>query len=207
MVHNAKLDDWVCWQSLAHQLLKVAGERPLVAVDWTEWHSGLRVLTTAVCVARRAIPICKKTCEKIARVHSQNTVENAFLQKIRTLSPLIAAALLIFDRGLRRVSFILGLHLLDRLFIVRLAAKVHASGEEYSGLLREHPLRPGQRVDLGVCALREDGRAKARILGPWDNGQKEPWWLATNLEDPAGSVAEYYDRRMAVEEAFRDGKG
>ncbi len=76
-----------------------------------------------------------------------------------------------------------------------------------SGPLREHPLRPGQRVNLGVCGLRKDGRAKARIVGAWDNGQKEPWWLATNLEDLAGRVAEYYDRRMAVEEAFHGGKG
>ncbi len=207
LVHNAKLDDWVCWQALAHQLLRAAGKRPLVAVDWTEWHSGLRVLTAAVCVAKRAIPICTKTCEQIVGVESQNTVENAFLRKICTLSPMMEPAVLIFDRGFRRVSFILELHLLDRLFIVRLAAKVHARGEAYSGLLREHSLRPGQWVDLGVCTLRKDGAVKTRVIGVWAKGQKEPWWLATNLEDPAARVAEYYDRRMGVEEAFRDGKG
>ena len=87
LVHNPKFDDWVCWNALAHRLLSAAGTRPLVAVDWTEWHSGLRVLTAAVCVGRRAIPVYAQTSEKEARVQSQNTRENAFLRRLWTLSP------------------------------------------------------------------------------------------------------------------------
>jgi hypothetical protein len=207
LMHNRKLDDWICWSALAHRLLAAAGERPLVAVDWTEWHSGLRVLAAAVCVGRRAIPIYTQTSEKQAKANSQNTKENAFLHKLHTISPLLERAVLIFDRGFRRVSFLLELRLLHGLFIVRLAAKVHVYAREYGGLLREYPLKPGQLVDLGVCALRKDGAVKARVIGVWAKGQKEPWWLATNLEDTAGRIAEYYDRRMSVEEAFRDGKG
>jgi hypothetical protein len=60
LMHNEKWDDWVCWKALAHRLLSVAGARPLVAVDWTEWPSGLRVLTAAVCAGRRAIAMGPK---------------------------------------------------------------------------------------------------------------------------------------------------
>ena len=207
LLHNRRLDDGLCWQALAQSLLAAAGERALVAVDWTEWHSGRRVLTAAVCVGRRAIPIVAKTCPRQARVQSQNTVENAFLRRIADLSALMEQAVLIFDRGFRRVGFIREALRMRRFFIIRLAAKVQVYAQGFTGLLRDHPLRPGQIVDLGLCALRQDARVKARIVGVWAEGQKEPWWLATNLEDAAGRVAECYDRRMAVEEQFRDGKG
>ncbi len=207
LIHNCKLDDWVCWSALAHRLLGAAGCQPLVAVDWTEWHSGLRVLTAAVCVGRRAIPIYAQTSEKKARVDSQNTRENAFLRKLHTISPLMKRAVLIFDRGFRRVSFLVELRLVHGLFIVRLAANVHTYGKQYSGLLRKHPLSPGQLVDLGICALRKDGAVKARVIGVWAKGQHEPWWLATNLEDSPSRIAELYDRRMSIEEQFRDSKG
>ncbi len=207
LVHNPKFDDWVCWSALAHRLLSAAGTRPLVAVDWTEWHSGLRVLTAAVCVGRRAIPIYAKTIEKEARVQSQNTRENAFLRRLLTLSPLMKQTILIFDRGFRRVSFLLELRLLQIRFIVRLAAKLTAWGTDYQGVLSRSPLQPGQLGDLGVCWLRKDGAVKARVIGVWARGQKEPWWLATSLRCKARRVAETYDRRMSVEGQFRDGKG
>jgi hypothetical protein len=117
-------------------------------------------------------------------MQSQNTVENAFLSRMALLSPLIEQAVLMFDRGFRRVSFI-----------------------AQALLLREHPFRPGQVVNLGICALRRDARVKARIVGVGAQGQQEPWWLAIHPEDSAGGIAESYDRRMAVEEQFRDGKG
>lgn len=207
LVHNPRFDDWVCWSALAHRLLFAAGTRPLVAVDWTEWHSGLRVLTAAVCVGRRAIPIYAQTIEKEGRVQSQNTRENAFLRRLWRLSPLMKQAILIFDRGFRRVSFLLELRLLHNRFIVRLAAKVTAWGADYQGVLSRYPLQPGQLVDLGVCRLRKDGAVKARVIGVWAIGQKEPWWLATSLRCKARRVAETYDRRMSVEGQFRDGKG
>jgi hypothetical protein len=56
-VHNAALDDLACWSALAERLLAQAGRRPLVAVDWIEWHSNLRVLSAAVCVGSRAVPV------------------------------------------------------------------------------------------------------------------------------------------------------
>ena len=207
LVHNRKFDDWVCWKAIAHRLLSLAGERPLVAVDWTEWHSGRRVLTAAICVGRRAIPIAVKTCLQEPRVQSQNTVENTFLRKLGGLSPLMSRALLIFDRGFRRVSFIREAKYLRQPFLIRLAVKVKVCSKDFSGLLRDHPLRPGQQVDLGICAVRHDGAVKARIVGVWAEGQKEPWWLATDLDDSVGHIAEFYDRRMSVEEQFRDGKG
>jgi hypothetical protein len=42
---------------------------------------------------------------------------------------------------------------LARPFIIRLAVKVRVIGGRRTGLLSGHPLRRGQRVDLGIRAL------------------------------------------------------
>jgi len=206
-VHNRRFDDLAVWSELAHNLLAAAGKPAVIAVDWTEWHSGLRVLAATAAVGRRAVPIYAQTFPKADMPRSQNSRENAFLRVLSTLSPMICQAILIFDRGFRRVSLIQELHLLDQPFIVRLAAKVMVRGADYEGLLSVHPLQPGRLIDLGLCHLRGDRAAKARVVGVWAKGQSEPWWLATSLAVAPRRTAEIYDRRMGIEEAFRDSKG
>ena len=62
-------------------------------------------------------------------------------------------------------------------------------------------------VDLGAVELREDRAVKVRVIGIWAHGQREPWWIATSLSSSVAEVASWYDRRMGVEELFRDSKG
>ena len=56
-VGQSALDPVQVWSKLAGCLLLAAGRRPVVAVDWTEWHSGLRVLAAGVCLGKRAVPL------------------------------------------------------------------------------------------------------------------------------------------------------
>ncbi len=206
-VHNAALDELACWSALAGRVLPHAGRRPLVAVDWTEWHSNLRVLGAAVCVGKRAVPILVQAFSKTDIPRSQNTRENTFVHLLVRLSVQMQHAVLIFDRGFRRISLIRELSWLTQPFIIRLAAKVQVASAGYTGLLSAHPLRPGQRVDLGICHLGQSKPVRVRVIGVWAPGQDEPWWLATTLRSSARRVAAYYDRRMGIEEHFRDSKG
>lgn len=206
-VHGARLDDLACWSALAERVLPSAGRRPLVAVDWTEWHSGLRVLGAAVCVGGRALPLLVQAFSATDMPRSQNTRENTFVHLLVRLSKRMRYAVLIFDRGFRRGSLIQELNWLDQPFIIRLAVTVQVLGASYSGLLSQHPLRPGQRVDLGVCTLGQRHPVSVRIIGVWAAGQAEPWWLATSLHSAPRRVAAYYDRRMSIEQHFRDSKG
>lgn len=206
-VHNDRLDDLACWGALAERALAHAGRRPLVAVDWTEWHSGLRVLGAAVCVGSRAVPVLVQAFSKTDIPRSQNTRENTFVQLLVRLSVHMQRAVLIFDRGFRRISLIRELGWLSQPFIIRLATKVQVASPGYTGLISAHPLRPGQRVDLGFCALGQSKPVRVRVIGVWAVGQNEPWWLATTLTCSARRVAAYYDRRMGIEEHFRDSKG
>ncbi len=206
-VHNPNLDDLACWSALAGRVVAACGRQPLVAVDWTEWHSGLRVLGAAVCVDSRAVPVLVQAFSKSDIPRSQNTRENTFVRLLVRLSEQMAHAVLIFDRGFRRVSLIRELRWLHQPFLIRLAAKVQVVSGAYCGLLSEHPLRPGHIVDLGICSLGQRRPVRIRVVGVWARGQKEPWWLATTLSTPVKRVAELYDRRMGVEACFRDTKG
>lgn len=206
-VHNDRFDDLACWSALAARLAEAGGRRLLVAVDWTEWSHDMRILNAGLCVDSRAIPVLVQAFSRTDIPRSQNTRENTFLRLLVRLCERMAQAVLIFDRGFRRVSFIKELEWLKQPFIVRLAVKVQVASQAYQGLLSDHPLRPGQVVDLGSCALRQAKPVSVRVIGVWAKGQDEPWWLATSLAGKPKQVADLYDRRMAVEEQFRDSKG
>jgi len=206
-IGSSRLDPLRVWRNLAGRLLLAAGHRPVVAVDWTEWHSGLRVLAAGICLGKRAVPILARSLAIVTIRKSQNAFEHAFLGHLRALSPLMEKAVLVFDRGFRRVSLIRQLQYLKQPFVLRLMGKVHVSLEGYQGLLSAYPLRPGASVDLGPAQLRQQHPVRVRIVGVWAAHQKEPWWLATSLASPVKDVVRCYDRRMTVEEMFRDSKG
>lgn len=46
-----------------------------------------------------------------------------------------------------------------------------------------------------------------RVIAVWARGAKKVWWLATNLPNRVSKAVSYYDRRMGIEEQFRDAKG
>lgn len=116
--------------------------------------------------------------------------------------------MLLFDRGFRRVSLISYLREIGHeLFIIRLMGKVLIQGGNYVGLLGAYPIKMGEVVDLGPCLVRSDKAVRVRVVGAWREGEKEPWWLATDMGSSAKKIVRVYDRRTSVEEQFRDGKG
>ena len=65
----------------------------------------------------------------------------------------------------------------------------------------------GKVVDLGVVPLRSDGAIRVRVIGYWARNAQEAWWVATSETGEARRALKLYDRRMTVEEQFRDLKG
>lgn len=208
LLHNPRLDDLI----ISKQLLAAAhtGAGPLlIAVDWTEWHSSLRMLLGSVVAGRRAIPVLSQVFAKTQVPKSQNIWENNFLRLLGLmLGDLGLTACILADRGFRRVSFLkLLLSHQPLTFVVRLCDQVIVEDDSGKRLLSQCRLQPGRAVDLGTVRLRQDAAVSVRVVGVWNCGQREPWWLATNLEDPVSRIATLYDRRMAIEEQIRDTKG
>lgn len=208
LLHNPRLDDLM----LSKQMLAAAHPGPapaLIAIDWTEWHSSLRMLLGSVVAGRRAIPVCSQVFSKSQVPKSQNIWENNFLRLLGLiLKDLGLSACILADRGFRRVSFLKLLLTHPNLtFVVRLCDQIIVEEDTHKRLLSQRGLQPGHAVDLGTVRLRQDAAVAVRVVGIWGRGQREPWWLATNLEDPLARIAALYDRRMAIEEQIRDTKG
>lgn len=212
LVGNTRFDDLVVWSGLARVLVPAAGRLPVIAVDWTEWGDAHRVLALTLSIGRRALPLFVQAFAIADIPRSQNVWENAFVQVLEHLAPSLRSAILVADRGFRRVSFLRLLLELHQRFAVRLAVRFRVDCRSFHGTLDKHPLRPGQQVDLGMCTVQPDsekrhGPLRVHIVGVWQPGQDEPWWIATSERKAPLRIAELYDRRMSIEEAFRDSKG
>jgi hypothetical protein len=209
LLRNRRVD----YLAFATQWAGLLARRPdrhlLVALDWTEWHHALRVLLAAVVTGKRAIPLFAQAYPGAVQQRSQNSRENTFL---RLLAGIVRAAgvtaTILCDRGFRRVSWLALLQELQLGFVVRLMDDVMV--EVAAGLqvpLHQVLLTPGRVEDLGIVPRRADGAVAVRVIGYWAPGAHEPWWLATDASGPATQVLKLYDRRMTVEEQFRDTKG
>jgi hypothetical protein len=206
-LRNDRFDNWL----LAEQFLRLLGRRPgplLLALDWTAWQDRFSVLTAAVCADTRSLPVAVSACHKPSLARSQNLWEETFLRlTVDRLRAAGTSAIWLCDRGFHRVAWLERFVESEQQFVVRLTRDVTVRLADRACLLRSLALEPGERRDFGWVWLRSDERVRVRLIGVWSAGAKEAWWLATNLENAVSKVVSYYDRRMGVEEQFRDAKG
>ncbi len=206
-LRNDRFDNWL----LTEQLLRLLGSRPdplLLALDWTAWQDRFSVLTASVCADTRSIPVAVSACHKPSLARSQNLREETFLRLgVDRLRAAGVSAVWLCDRGFHRVKWLEKFVEFKQAFVVRLTRDVTVRVADRSCLLRSLALEPGERRDYGWVWLRSDELVRVRLIGVWAAGAKEAWWLATNLENAVSKVVSYYDRRMGIEQQFRDAKG
>lgn len=206
-LRNRRFDDWL----LTEQMLRLLGSRPgplLLALDWTCWHDRFSLLTASVCVGTRAVPVASAACTARNLSRSQNLFEETFLRLcVDRLRAAGVSAVWLCDRGFHRVEWLKRLVEFEQHFVVRLKRDVTVRLPSGSCLLKSLQVGEGERRDFGFVELRQDGAVRVRLIGVWAKGAKEVWWLATDLTNAVSKVVSYYDRRMSIEEQFRDAKG
>ena len=206
-LRNDRFDNWL----LTEQLLRLLGgrqQRLLLALDWTAWQDRFSVLTAAVCIGTRSVPVAVSACHKPDLARSQNLWEETFLRlTVDRLRAAGVSAVWLCDRGFHRVAWLKRLLDMEQAFVVRLTRDVTVHLPGGACLLKQLRLAEGERRDFGFVAVRSDGAARVRLIGVWESGAKEVWWLATNLRNRVSKVVSLYDRRMGIEEQFRDTKG
>jgi hypothetical protein len=206
-LRNERFDDWLLTEQML-RLMRPPSGRLLLALDWTAWQDRFSVLTAAVCTGTRSVPVAVSACHKFSLARSQNLWEETFLRlTVDRLRAAGVAAVWLCDRGFHRVRWLEKFVEFEQRFIVRLTRDVTVRLPDRVCLLRSLALAPGERRDFGWVWLRQDELVRVRLIGVWAAGAREAWWLATNLENRVSKVVSYYDRRMGVEEQFRDAKG
>src|SRR5262249_52659101 len=125
-----------------------------------------------------------------------------------TLRALEQAAVVLCARSFRRTSWRRHRQELRQPCVVRLVPDVIVeTGTKGRRRLRPGHLQPGPAVARGWGLCRQDRAVRVRVVGVWAPGQSEPWCLATALSAALADLVALDDRRMAVEEQFRDTKG
>lgn len=206
-LRNKLFDDWLLTEQM---LLLLSGEkkRVLLCLDWTKWQDRFSVLVASVCIGTRSIPVASSACVKRNLARSQNLWEETFLRLlVDRLRVAEVKAVWLCDRGFHRVAWLKRLMELKQDFVVRLQCDVTVHLKEGAKILKNIRLKRGKKRDFGFVSLRVDEAVRVRVIGVWDKRAKEIWWLATNLDEPIEKIVGLYDRRMAIEEQFRDAKG
>jgi hypothetical protein len=206
-LRNERFDNWL----LTEQMLRLLGKDQkhlLLALDWTKWQDRFSVLTACVCVGTRSIPVASSACVKRQLARSQNLWEETFLRlTVDRLRASGVCAIWLCDRGFHRVAWLKQLVEFEQHFVVRLQRDVTVHLADGAYLLKGLEIKEGERRDFGFVHLRADGFVQVRLIGVWAEGAKEVWWLATDLTNRVSKIVSYYDRRMGIEEQFRDAKG
>lgn len=177
-----------------------------VALDWTDLHDGKHhLLCASVLCDRRAIPILWRVTAKENPQVSQNREEEMFLEELREILPRDREIVLLADRGFGRVSLLEKLESLGFSYILRVPAHAFVQGEHFTGRLLDFPLRFGY-LDLGTVLYQKKAQHPFRLIFALTPFQEEPWFLATNLSWEVQRILKGYQRRMDIEEGFRDFK-
>jgi hypothetical protein len=205
-LRNERFDNWLLSERLfsffAHR------KRIVLSLDWTSWDERFSVLTASVAVDKRAIPVAVSAVKKRLLARSQNLWEETFLRLcVERLKAARIKAVWLCDRGFHRVAWLGALKTLKQDFVVRLQKDVMVELEGEKRLLKSLCFGQGEYHDFGFVRLRVDGKVRVRLIGVWAAESQEIWWLATNLKSSVLEVVGLYDRRMSIEEQFRDTKG
>jgi len=206
-LRNEGFDNWL----LTERLFEFFAQRRVVllCLDWTQWQDKFHLLTASVCVEKRSIAVAVSACVKEKLARSQRIIgkKHFWLCALkdcgqRRSKPFGCA---IEDFTVWRGSS--ALLQAQQEFAVRLQGNllIHRGGQ--TKLLKNIEMKPGQIRDFGFLNLRFDGAVRVRLIGVWADNSKEVWWIATNLTKPVSQIVGLYDRRMAIEEQFRDAKG
>jgi hypothetical protein len=198
------------WYSpLARDLLdKVvgSGQEVRLIIDGTKVGGGHRLLMVALAFRRRSLPIAW-TWVKGTRGHSLASTQCALFAHIRNLLPAGAKVLVVGDSEFGAVELMRHFNQWGWHYVLRQKGRVNLTTQETQAWQRLDTLvqHPGQAHWLTEIYLTQRFAFPVNLLAYWQVGEKQPWWLATNLPAQRQTLTAYR-RRMWIEEMFADFK-
>jgi hypothetical protein len=202
-----RVRDW--YEPIARQWLEAQfrhlGEIHLI-VDGTKIGFGHQLLIVCLAYRSRAIPLAW-TWVKQVKGHSSASKQLALLAYVRKFIPLGVAVFLVGDCEFGSVAVLRQLGRWNWFYVLRQKADTGVWFDEKSGWCEfgSYIQKPGQSNWLGKGCLTVKEIYQVNLLAYWKIGEKEPWYLATNLPNLQMALR-FYKRRMWIEEMFGDMK-
>jgi len=181
-------------------------KRIFICIDWTDAEDGVHTIIEATIPTRsRGILIWTKVYKKNWEGEgSMNLAEEDFLVELRRLFPEHLSIVILADRGFGKKSFFAKAQQLNFSYIIRITSQPFMESRAYQGLVEDIKIKPGFRKDFGQSFLFKEHKWPCRIVGLFEMGQKEPWFLATNTHYTFRTIVNAYGRRFEIEETNRD---
>ena len=175
-------------------------------VDGTKVGFGHQLLMVSLAYRSRAIPIAW-TWVKHVRGHSSAFKQLALLNYVRTLLPVGAAVFLVGDCEFGSIEVLKWLDQWHWFYVLRQKSDTRVWLDAYNEWKRFDSFlhKAGESLWLGHGYLTANHIYPTNLLAHWQVGEKEPWYLATNLPDRNTSL-KHYQRRMWCEEMHGDFK-
>lgn len=190
------------WLSLQFQRV---GEIRLI-VDGTKVGFRHQLLMVSLAYRHRAVPIAWAWTKQV-RGHCTAKQQVSLLRYVYTLLPPKAPIFLVGDSEFGSMAVLRQLDTWRWFYVLRQGPNVSLWLNEQTdwSKLGTFVQRAGQRLWFAKGYLTQQEIYPVSVLIDWQIGEKEPWYLATNLPDPSLTVR-YYRRRMWIEEMFGDFK-
>jgi len=199
----------IWYEPIARQLIEQASQsgKPIrLIVDGTRIGAKHQLLMIAVAYRRRALPIAWMWVKK-RRGHTSAQKQIALFAYVHSLIPDNNKVVLLGDSEFGSVTVIKQLESWSWNYVLR---------QKGRHLIQKSPDCAWQRIDTLLSAageklwlqdvsLTQKHAHQSHLLLFWKAGEKDPWFLATNLSKPAQAL-QHYSRRMWIEEMFGDFK-
>jgi Transposase DDE domain len=195
---------------LVRQIVQAAaqqvGEIRLV-VDGTKVTAQHQLLLVGLAYQRRVVPLAWTWVRRV-KGHSTAHKQLALLAYVRTLVPAGVPVLLVGDCEFGPIPVLQQLEAWGWSYVLRQKGNrlVYPKGIGLGCKLRQLGLQPGAQCWLTQALLTKDHAYPLNVLGYWQAGEPEPWFLASNLAHPQ-RIVQAYRRRMWIDELFGDLKG
>lgn len=203
-IGNRRVKVRECWPALVPAILRLAvrleGRIPVI-VDHTDV-GDIRICYAAVLFQQRALPLIFTPFWKNAIKVSQNRIEKDLLEELKELVPDKLKLVVVADRGFGRVSLFRFIkRKLKWSYVIRAKGDVWITGGAENDTLRRLPLVFWREK----VQYQQKAKYRVNLVTCWTADKHDPWFLVTDLRDP-DTVKTIYERRMRIEELFRDQK-
>ena len=201
---NDRIDPVAAYSPVLMDIFKRQKRRPLVlAFDWTKFRS-LHSLGLVAVFGGRSVPVLWKTVHESGLYKSQTRIEKEMLSQLQQLLPPGTKVIILADRGFGKTDLARHCQQLGLDYVIRIKPNVRIDCDQHVGLLKTYQVRPGQCHVLHQVHFRKHDPVIQHVVVKCT--KQDTYYLMTNLNSSALRLTRLYEKRMSIEETFRDQK-
>ena len=185
----------------------VTRQTATVALDWTDIGNGRVLLSAAAALGHRAVPLAWTVMGRSQFTRKRKSRNDAEEQMILRLKEAFAQSpwVLVADRGFARADLFAKLQAWGIVHVIRACGNPWVQTADWAGRLWSLPRQPGRTRGYRNVLYHKSLRVPVDLVVTHREPAAEPWYLVTNVEEPAQAVA-CYRKRNWIEQHFRDAK-